>query len=450
MRCFLPSREHTRRLLAKELRELLSSRSYWLLLIVTGVLVGHAFIDSTSLYAEASGATGGPAALAQGLTPLGGIVVPVLGVYDLIATLLLPFVVIAVFARERDSGALAVMLQAPVTFISVIACKALALLIGWILAGIPALIALAWWRGIGGHLYAPEVMVVALGHVLRGVLTIGIGAAAAALAASASSAAIAALSITIGTWAVDYAAAAKGDVFRALAEFTPASALRVFEQGELRLRIIVVMVAVGVAGCAIAWQWMRTGLSARRRAIGVATTVLLLAIVSVASIAMRTSRDLSEDRRNSFSLADESALSSINAPLHVTAYLAPDDPRLVDLERGVFAKLRRVMPGLTITYAARGRSELFASPGEHYGEIWYELGGKRAMSRSATEEIVLETLYDLAGIKPPASNSSVSYSGYPLKTRPAHAGLVFWLFWPLLVIAAWWWMQRPPTTLAQP
>jgi len=46
----------TRWLLEKELRELAASRSYWLLLLVIGALVGHQFMTATSIYTEASGA----------------------------------------------------------------------------------------------------------------------------------------------------------------------------------------------------------------------------------------------------------------------------------------------------------------------------------------------------------------------------------------------------------
>ena len=94
-------------LIDKELRELAASRSYWLLLIVVGLLVGHAFITSANIYAEASGAGGGPAALSQGLSPLEGLVVPTFGAYDLAATLLFPFVVIRLVASEKQTGALA-------------------------------------------------------------------------------------------------------------------------------------------------------------------------------------------------------------------------------------------------------------------------------------------------------------------------------------------------------
>jgi hypothetical protein len=42
----------------------LASRAWWLLLALTGPLVGQAFITAVDTYAEMSG-TGGPAALAQ-------------------------------------------------------------------------------------------------------------------------------------------------------------------------------------------------------------------------------------------------------------------------------------------------------------------------------------------------------------------------------------------------
>src|SRR3982751_1071830 len=97
-----------------------------------GLLVGHAFITSVDLYAEASGIGGGPAALAQGLSPLEGIVVPMLGVYDLAATLLFPFVVIRLVAADKESGALTLMLQSPPSFRTSIIAKGLALAVAWL------------------------------------------------------------------------------------------------------------------------------------------------------------------------------------------------------------------------------------------------------------------------------------------------------------------------------
>jgi ABC-2 type transport system permease protein len=430
------------RLFQKELRELAASRSYWLLLLIVGALVGHAFITATSLYAEASGAGGGPAALSQGLNPLSGIVVPTFGAYDLAATLLFPFVVIRLIAVERETGALMLMLQVPLRFRAVITAKGAALIVGWLIAFMPGVLALAWWCAMHGHLHAPEVAAVVLGHLLRGVVTIGIGAAAGALASSAASAAIVALSVTLGTWALDYAAAARGGILQTVAAYTPSAALRVFEQGELRVSTVLVMLLIGVGGLGVAVEWLRTGRTLMQRSVGVGAVVVLVAIAALGSSRLRASYDVSEDRRNSFSPADDAALRGIHQPLEVTAYLAAEDPRLTDLERGVWAKLRRTLPDVRVVYAAKGRSGLFERPEDHYGEVWYALGGKRAMTRSATEEIVLETIYEISGVKAPTSRDGVPYPGYPLGAVPRYASLVFFALWPLALAAAWWWLRR--------
>ena len=430
-------------LLEKELRELAASRSYWLLLLVIGALVGHAFMTSVNLYAEASGSGGGPSALAQGLSPLEGIIVPTFGAYDLVATLLFPFVVIRLVASDKETGALALMLQAPPSFTASIAAKGIALTLAWLVAGLAGAAALLLWRLMGGHLYGPETWTVVAGHVLRGALTIGVAAAAGALAASAASAAIIALTVTLGTWALDYVAAARGGAIAAVAAYTPSAALRVFEHGELRVATVLILITLGAGGLAIASIWLQEGRPVSRRTVGVAAVIVAVTLACMVFAATRVSRDVSEDRRNSFSRADEAALRAIDKPLRVVVYLAAEDPRLTDLERGVLAKLKRVMPRVEVVYAAQSRSGLFERPNEHYGEIYYELGGRRTMLRSTTEPIVLETLYELAGRTPPAPSNEPSYPGYPLSARAVLAPWVFFVFWPLGVVVAWWSITRP-------
>ncbi|HSS76666.1 MAG TPA: ABC transporter permease, partial [Thermoanaerobaculia bacterium] len=135
-----------------EWRELLASRAWWLLLALTGPLVGQAFITAVETYAEMSGGVagrGGPSALAQGLSPLDGLVVPALGAYALVATFLLPFVAIRLVATERESGAAKLLAQtlSPHSGLALrLAAKAAVLLLGWLVALIPGLIALLLWR----------------------------------------------------------------------------------------------------------------------------------------------------------------------------------------------------------------------------------------------------------------------------------------------------------------
>jgi hypothetical protein len=434
-------------LVRKEARALAASPSTWLLLLVVGLLVGHAFTTAVTLYAEASGIGGGPSALAQGLTPLEGIVVPTFGAYDLVATFLLPVATIRLVVGEKQSGELDLTLQGPTRFSTVIAAKGAALGALWIVSGVAGAGALALWSAIGGHLFAPETSTVLVGHLLRGFLAMGIGAAAGALSASAASATIVALTITIGTWALDYVAAARGGVIAAIARYTPSAALRVFEHGELRVSTTLILGTLGLTGFVVAFVWLREGESIAVRTRRLAAYGIIATVLCAGLSRVRASWDASESRRNSFSRIDETFLRSIQAPLVVTVNLAAEDPRLADLQRGVLAKLERTMRDVRVEFVATSRSGLFERAGDHYGEVWYRLGSgadqRAEMSRSTTDAIVLETIYALAGETRPASANDASYSGYPLARRAPAAPWLFFLAWPAIVLSAWWWTRRP-------
>jgi ABC-type transport system involved in multi-copper enzyme maturation permease subunit len=429
-------------LLSKEWRELVASRAFWLLLLMIGPLVGHGFITAVSLYAEVSGSGGGAAALSQGLTPLDGILVPTFGAYDLAATLLFPFVAIRVIAAEKQSGALKLLLQLPGSLSLKITTKGLVLLGGWLLALVPGLLALVLWKSYGGHLYAPETANLLLGHLLRVMLSGGIAVAAAAIAESAASAAIVTLGFTVGTWALDFIAAGRGGFLQQLASYTPTAALRFFEQGLLRVSTAVVMLAISFAGFVLAAIWVHTGRSLSRRALATAAVGVILASIMIAAASWRTSWDLSENRRSSFPSADEAALRQIHEPLRVTVFLAPEDPRLTDFEQNVLRKLRRVLPHLAVDYSAGSRTGLFESVADHYGEIWYEMNGRKIMDRSTIEQVVLEQIYKLAGVNPPEQKEDNAFPGYPLAVRPKWSAGIFYGLWPILIMLAWWLTRR--------
>ena len=429
-------------LLTKEWRELIASRSYWLLLLMIGPLVGHGFITAVGFYAEASGSGGGPAALAQGLTPLDGILSPTFGAYDLAATFLFPFVAIRMIAAEKQSGGLKLLLQLPGSLATKVSAKALILLGGWIVTLLPGLLAIVLWKIYGGHLYAPETLNLLLGHFLRATLSAGIAFAAAALAENAASAAIVTLGFTVGTWALDFVAAGRGGFLQQLAAYTPTATLRFFEHGLFQLNIFVAMLALGVAGFALATIWLHTGRTWRFRLLGTLTLALVLAVLMVSANGVRASWDASENRRNSFSRADEAALSQIQQTLRITVFLSPEDPRLTDYEQNVLRKLRRVLPQLEVDYSSTSRTGLFEKPEDHYGEIWYEMRGQKSMERSTIEEVVLEQIYKLAAITPPARSEENAFSGYPLAVRARGAAWLFYGLWPLMIIGMWWMTSR--------
>jgi ABC-2 type transport system permease protein len=423
-------------LLQKDLRELLASRAYWILLLIIGPLVGHGFITAVNLYAEASGIAGGPAALAQGLTPLDGILVPTLGAYDLAATLLFPFVAIRMIAAEKESGAWKLMLQSPTAISEMLSSKALALLVGWIIAWLPGILTIILWRTYGGHLFGPETINLLLGHLLRVSISAGIAVAAAAIMPGAANAAIVTLAFTLGTWALEFIAAGRGGLLQQLASFTPTAALRSFEQGQLRLSIVAVTFVVAVAGFVVSGLWMDLSLRWRQLLLRTVGMMIVVAVFAIPAARVRAAWDFSEDRRNSFTQTDEAALAQIREPLHITINLAAEDPRLMDYERNILSKLRRILPEVNADYASQSRSGLFES-GNHYGEIWYEYRGQKVMNRSTTEPIVLESLYKLVGVNPPTTSGESRFSGYPLAARPTGAPILFYAIWPLLICSLW-------------
>jgi ABC-2 type transport system permease protein len=419
----------------KELRELAVARSTLLVAVLLGPLVAQAFRTAVDSYAEASGVPGGAAALASALSPLDGIVAPVFGAYAIAATLLFPFVAIRVVAGEKESGAHGLVLQGPLGVPAIVLLKFAALVGAWVALWIPGLAALAMWRAGGGHLEAAETLGVLGGHLLRGALVSAVGIACAAVTESGASAAVLALGVTLGGWALDFTASVRGGVVAQLARFTPESALRTFEHGEISAGVIAVSLAAIAALLALAVLWLDPARPWRARWGGGAALHVALVLVLPVAAGMRGSLDVSEDRRNSFDSVDQRALAAIVAPLDITVFLGPEDPRLADLQRGVLTKLRRTMRQVRVVYAAQSSTGLFEGAGSRYGEVWYQLGDRRAMNRSTTEPIVLETIYGLAGVAVPARGEA-GYSGYPLQFGVSLVQtLVLAVLWPLLVIA---------------
>ncbi len=427
-------------LFALEWGELAASRSFWLFLLAIGPLVGQAFLQAVSLYAEASGSAGGPAALAQGLSPLDGVFVPAFGAYDLAVTLLYPFVAIRLVSEEKRNGAGKLLLQSPGSLAGRLAVKIGVLVLCYLLAWVAGLLALLFWIGAGGHVFLPELANLLFGHFLRFLLATAVALAAASVCEGAASAAIVTLAFTLGTWALDFLAAGRGGWLERVAKYTPTAGLRIFEHGQLSAATAAVFLAASAGAIAFAAVCLTSYLPAASRAWRAAAVVVLTAAAMAGASTLRASRDLSEDRRNSFSRADEEALRRIREPVVVAVNLAPEDPRLFDLERGILGKMRRVIPDVTVRYAAETRSGLFERGGE-YGEVWYQVGPRRAMVRSTIEAVVLASLYELAAVAPPSRGDQRSYPGYPLAARPRAAPYLFFGAWPLAAGLAFAWTR---------
>lgn len=443
-----PARVHhapLRPLLIKELWEIASGRALWIMLLLLCPLVGYSFFQAVSLYGEASRAARDSPALASGLAPLDGALVPTFGALYLAATLLFPFVAIRMLGREKETGALALLVQLPYRVPALIVAKMTAIFCAWLAAVVCTASALAVWLAMGGHLYVPETLGLLVGHMLYGLLVGSIALFSASICESAATAAIIALAFTIGSWVLDFALAGQPGVLGWISRLSLTQTLRPFEQGLLSGGLLLALVATIGGFAALAAIWLHPGVPVGSKMVRSAACVAVAAAVIVLGTQVRLSADLAEDRRSSFPVADQRALGQLREPLTITVRLAPEDPRYVDLRRNVLAKLERAMPSVTVRLAAGGQSMVGSVGDEAYGEIEYSYGGRSDRSRSTSPREILPLIYALADRPIPEPIAGQDYPGYPLIADGSAALIWFFGGLPVLIAVAWWCSRRPPS-----
>jgi len=412
------------------------ARSWWVLLLAMGPLVGMSFISSVRTYAEVSGLNGTSGGVGEAMAPLIGVWAPTFSACELAAVFLLPFVAIRLVAGDRQSGALKLELQRRMPAFARIGAKGLVLLAGWLAAMLPPLSAIVLWKSYGGALYAPELMSLVAGHILNAGLTIALAAAMAALTEHPSTAAILTLSVTVGTWIVDFFAAIHGGFWERAAHYIPSAMVAQFQHGLVQLDTVLIALVLIASGLAVAAIWTRLGVAVKRRAYESAGLCALAAGLIFACSLVNGSRDFSESRDNSFPEADEEVLRRLPQPLTIEVHLAQEDPRRNELERRALSKLRRATRHLQIRYVSRTSIGMFEETSPHYGEIWYQADGHKVMSRVTTAEGVLESIYAVEGVAAPPDTSEIVFRGHPLAVPPKGAGTMFYVLWPGIVIAS--------------
>jgi ABC-2 type transport system permease protein len=433
-----------RPLLAKELAEIVSGRALWTMLLLACPLVGFSFVQAVALYSEASAAALQSPVLATSLSPLDGILVPTFGAFYLAVTLLFPFVAIRALGQEKETGALRLLVQLPYRSSTLIIAKLAAVLAAWALVSIPALSTLAIWAVLGGHLALSETLNLLLGHLLYGLLVGAIALLAATISDNSATAAIIALAVTIGSWVLDFTFAGRSGLSAWFAQLSLTQTLRSFEQGLFSAGLVLGIMAVVCGLAAVASVWLPPGIVPRIKLVRSALCVLVTVVAIVIASQIREAVDVTEDQRNSFLPADQRLLATLRLPLAVTVNLAPEDPRYVDLQRNVLAKLERAMPNVSVVFAGGRRDVARKSPDDAYGTIEYVYGNRSDVSRSTSPREILPLLYALASTQPPASAAGAEYPGYPLVASAEATWLWFLGGLPVLIVLGWSWTRRPP------
>src|SRR5262249_39932508 len=145
-------------------------------------------------------------------------------------------------------------------------------------------------------------------------------------------------------------------------------------------------VAAIIGFVALAGIWLHSGQVLGRQLRRSLVCAAVVGIVWLGASKAKLTLDVSEDQRNSFPLADQRALARLPEQLEIIVHLASEDPRYVDFERNILAKLGRAMPRVAVRFANDGQR---LSREESYGEVEYRYGNRTDVSRSTSYREVL-------------------------------------------------------------
>ncbi len=423
-----------------EIRETLRLKAFWIMAVILSVVTGYSLIQAVNLYTEASRSALSSPSLARGLSPLDGIFVPTMGAYYLAFTFLLPLIAINAIGREKESGSAKLLLQIPLNLPEIIGLKFLALSLVGLMIWMPGLSAVVGWKWMGGHLDGMEIFCLFSGYALYAWAVIGISFFAAAWTDSITGAGIVALALVLGSWVLDFMGDSSGSMIGSFSKLSMTPLLKSFERGLFTFAAAWQLFTVGIAFFILSIFGMLV-LDFKRKWAGTGLVLVVAVFLGCMGSQTRLFSDLSEDKRNSFSPADERALRQITDLMTITVHLSLEDSRYLDFQKNILDKLQRLIPELNIkTYGKEIASD------KYYGWINYEYGSQKERSTSNSEEEILPLIYRITGLKV-VEDSLKDYPGYPLVVDATNAGFWFYLGLPLIFLGGFVLSGRPDKRL---
>jgi ABC-2 type transport system permease protein len=421
-----------------ETRKLVGHRAFWILLLFLCPLLGYSFVQAIDLFSAASRTAIEGSELAGGMTTLDGVLVPTFGAFYLTTTLLFPFVAIRALGHEKQTGALKLGVQLPVSETELVILKLGAICLVWVLSLAPAGSAIVLWKYSGGFVSTVELANLLLGHALYAAAIASIALFAAAVTDSVSSGALVTLAFTLGFWVLDFTAGSQGGPLAYLASLSPTAVLRECERGWFNFPQIAQTGVFILCFAALAVVWLPSGVTTRRKIANSAIMLVTSSIIFAGAANAGFYADVTVDRRNSFNPADETVLRQMKEPLNITIYLSPDDSRLREMESNLLAKFRRIIPRVHIRYGAVPNAGPFgATEDDRYGLITYEYQGRREESRSNSFREILPILHKLAGVTVTRLETP-AFVGHPLIADSAPAAWWFYGILPASILSCWY------------
>ncbi len=426
-------------MLLQELRGLLLSPALWLMLIVLSLLTGFSFFQAVHLFSEAGRTALTFPELARGMNPLDGIFIPCFGAYYLSQTLLLPFVAIRLIGLDKQSGALTLLLQMPLSPSALCGLKLAAMGVLWLFSLLPAISVLLIWLAIGGHIHWPEIALLLFGHGLYALTVITLAMFVAVVSDSLPTAAMVCLAVTLGSWVLDFAASGNGAIMQFLHSLSFNVLLHQLETGLLTMGGVAPFTVIAALFFLLTITWIHPGRKLTWKITRSLATIIVLTVALIVVMRVPGTLDVTEDRRHSFNPADSRALNLLGDQLTLTIHLNPEDSRRQDMEKGVLARLQRTVPDLQVVYVEDHATGLFAAPeNESYGLIEYLYHDRHDQSYSNSPEEMLAIIYTLAGVQVSAETVA-DYPGYPLVVKDPPGKWWFYLWLPLLFAGGGLW-----------
>lgn len=424
----------------KELRELVATRSFWIMLLVLCPLVGFSFIEAVFLYGQAGQSIMGDEILLGRLSPLDGIVVPTFSAMYLSEVFLFPFVVIRLLGVEKQYGSIKFLLQTCPHIVLPLLVKAVVAMLAYLVSLMPALAALAVWQQMGGYLHLPEVLNLLFGHCLFALLILSIAFFAVAVTESPQTAAIVTLAFTISSWVLEFAGQNQSTL-NSVSWLSMTKHLRLFEAGLFSLQTVMGFFTASIFFIALTAIWLKSSNSLSMKLKKSVVLALGTAVVGLAAIQAFYFKDLSETRSSSFSPKNEAELRKINKPLRINIRLSPDDSLSVDFERNFLSKLKRVVKDVTVTYTMPKEDGPAGQGDPNFGEVTYDYNDVRLTSHDVGAPRALEILHMMTGANLVGEVDS-PYPGHPLMADAGQYRYLFYGIMPASIILIWIGSQR--------
>ena len=414
-------------LLKKDIKELLFSKTAFLLLLILSLINGYSFYNAVTLYSNASITAIDNPLYAAGFEPCQGVFVPAFGGVFVLLSLFLPFIIIPLIINEKERNTLTVLLQIPFRITQIIISKFIASAILLIIIFFLFIPGTVIWIISGGHIPVMELFLLASGYFLYGTLIITISLFSAALFKNSSSASIFAIFTITLSWIIDFAKDMDiSPALTILAKWTTTAQLHYFENGVFASSAFIYFILLSLLFMILTYIFLKYEFRTRDLLPLTAVSVILPTAIYLINF----NRDVTESRRNSFPEALTSAIEKL-PPLRIDVFLHKNDSRFKDYDNNFLQRLKLTKSDITVKMVEGKELE------QNYGLFKYETAGHSGSTYSNSEEEIFPLIFRLAGIEEYNLSDTNRYKGFPLviqdRSRISMLYYTYLLFIPLLL-----------------